>query len=217
MNGNVVFQLDVVSDTMTPGVEDLVRRQSPGRVSAAIAPAAAQCIKDNYQRQPPNKQGFPSTGFWADAVRATRWEILPDGVMVITDKIGVRQRYFGGVISAGKGISSKTGQPTKYIIASAASPESYGKLPSEISGLKFVRFGRGQDAPAALVALRATATEIAPKKKGKGFAPSAEQIGMVVLFWLKRSVNQKPNPDVLPTSEQMGQALGDALKLAFPE
>jgi hypothetical protein len=216
MTGNVVFQLDVVNDTMTPGVEEITRAQSPGRVSAAIAPAAAQCIKDNYQRQPPNKMGFPSTGFWADAVRATRWEILPDGVLVITDKLGVRQRYFGGIISAGKGISSATGQSTKYIIASVASPEAYGKLPSEISGLKFVRFGRGQDAPAALVAVRATATEISPKKRGQGFNPTAQQIGLVVLYWLKRSVTQKPNPNVLPTADEMGRVMGEALMTAFP-
>lgn len=203
---NVSLTISIVSDTATPAVRDIVSRSSPRRVSAAIGPAMKNLITANYLKLGKNKQGFPSTGFWADAVRATRLELEEDGPLIITDKIGVRLRLMGGTITAGQNASSATGAPTKYITI-AATAESYGRTAGTFDDLKFVRFGRGQDAPAALVRVQAN-------KKGE--KPSDTKTALTVLYWLKKSVNQSPNPNVLPSEAEFNAAIDNALQALLP-
>lgn len=203
---SIALQLSIVRDTASPALKQLEGKVTPRRIGAAIGPAVKNLITANYLTLGKNKQGFPSTGFWANATRATRLELQPDGPLVITDWQGVRQRYFGGTIRAGQGTSSATGQPTKYITI-AAIGEAYGKTAGMISDLKFVRFGRGADAPAALV-------RVSENKSGE--KPSDKQVTMTVFYWLKREVTQPANPDVLPSEAELNAAIDKSLNALIP-
>lgn len=188
------FALEIITrDNVTPTLGAVMRNVSPARVRARIGPAVANLMRRHYLTLPRNKMGGTSTNFWQQASDAVRWETDATGVLVITDKIGVRQRLLGGVI---RPVKAKN-------LAIPANALSYGKTPAEFASLKFVQFGRGQNAPKALVMQTAVATQITPKRgAGKGFKATASELGKVVMYWLVKEVNQQPNPNVIPTDEQ---------------
>lgn len=192
----------ILSDTATPAVNELIRNIAPAKLQARIGPALADLMRRNYLTLPPNKMGAPTTHFWQQAADAVRWERLPDGVMIITDKIGVRQRLLGGVIRP---------LPPRKNIAIPANALAYGKTPAEFATLKFVMFGRGQNAPKALVMAREDVTHIGQGKRKKFAAAALEKPGGVVMFWLKSEVTQSPNPKVIPSDEQFAERIEQAI------
>lgn len=214
---NLRTDIRVILDTASPAVRELVATIAPSRLQARVGPACADLMRRNYLTLPPNKMGGASTHFWQQAADAVRWVRDGDGITVITDKVGLRQRLLGGEIKPTGAISKVTGRPIKNI-AIAANALSYGKLPGEFTHLKFVQFGRGQNAPKALVMVAETATQIAPKGgKRQGYRATASEIGQVVMFWLKTSVHQAPNPKVIPTDEQFMATIEKAIAPLAPE
>src|SRR4051794_33667711 len=101
---NLAVKIEVIKDTARPAVQALLDKLTPQRLAAAIGPAVNNLVKSNYGKQLPNKHGWPSRGFWGEAIRHTDWAAVTDGVVVSTDKVGVQQRYLGGGIEAGVGI-----------------------------------------------------------------------------------------------------------------
>lgn len=190
-----------MEDTARPALRELRGRLAARAMAEAMGEPLLNLISGHFCALPANKRGFPSTAFWFDAALNTRLELTDDGVTIVTDKIGVRQRYFGGLIAAGVGTSSATGQPTNYLTI-AAVPEAYGKRAAELGELKFVRFGRGSEAHCALV-------RVDPKVAGrKGGAPTDRVIGQAVIYWLKQRVWQEANPFVIPRDEEFADTIG---------
>lgn len=186
-------KITTVTDTASPRLALLRLDLTLPKLQARVGPALEDEVRRNYLTLPSNKMGGQSTGFWLQCSDATRWSPASDGVYCVTEKVGARQRYEGGVI-----------RKQDKLLAIPANPLAYGKNPSEFPNLKYIQFGRGQDAPKALIMLGETSTQIAPKRGKKGgFKPVAANLGLIVMFWLKDSVDQGPNVNVLPTNERI--------------
>lgn len=163
----------------------------------------------NFEALPPNKR-FPSesTGFWKRAARATSFEAtgatsgLVGAVTVIVDQIGVEQRLKGGPIAAVN---------AKYLTIPARA-EAYGKSAREFSNLRFVAFASGAK---ALVETDHTTIAYGRGRKDGTRKVSGTTRGGMVMFWLKRSVNQQPNRGVIPSDVDMGRTAVEGLKRAF--
>jgi hypothetical protein len=204
LSRSLSVRIAITEDTARPALRELRARLATRAIAEAMGRPLRDLVSDHFCGLPANKQGFPSIGFWQDASEATRFELGDDGVTIVTDKIGVRQRYFGGLIAAGVGTSSATGQPTGYLTI-AAVPEAYGKRAAELGELKFVRFGRGSEAHCALV-------RVAPKVAArKGGAPTDKAIAQTVIYWLRQSVWQEGNPAVLPGDEEFADTIVQVL------
>ena len=168
--------------------------------------AAANLVKDHLfglDSTRPNALGGKRTHFYASAAKSvSNPKPTGAGVSFTINQIGLAQRWLGGTIRAGAGISSATGRATQYL-AIPARAESYGKAPSEFPDLRFVpRKGGG-------MLIQALQTAIKWTKKG---AEKAFETGGGVMFWLVKEVTQRPDPTVLPTEDAIEHAAASAME-----
>jgi hypothetical protein len=168
----------------------------PRPMLMAATGAVRKLLQGHFRdrQQTPNKLGGRRTNFWQDVYRSTQIGEVTDrqGVVVIGDA-RFAQKVYGGTITAGKGTSSKTGKPTKYL-SIPARREAYGLRPSQLEDklgteLRFVKGSRG----GALMV-----------KTGK-----KSQLGLV-MYWLTASVTQAPDPQALPPRDKIEQTAVDA-------
>jgi hypothetical protein len=130
--------------------------------------------------------------FWKSMLSGTRFGADDEGGYVSTPR-PVALRYFGGTVVPTN---------TTYLAIPARS-EAYGKTPKDFSDLRFVLFASGS---AALVqtALPTGAKTRGRKKdaQGRGSIDARAQ-GGGVFYWLVKSATINPDPDVLPTPEEI--------------
>jgi len=160
------------------------------RVKEGVGRAVVKEVRENFQSLPPNRD-FPSTGFWQRAADATAYEITTDGVRVVVDQIGVRQRLLGGPITPVHG---------KFLTIPAIAA-AYGHRAADFDNLKiahvdFHPFGPWYRGYSGLALVRADADDRKPSRI----------VPVSIYFWLVTSVNQEPNPDVLPWIGDMAWA-----------
>jgi hypothetical protein len=166
------------------------------------ARGAANLVRNhlfNLDQSGANQMGGVRTHFYSSAAKSiTEPEQIGEGNVAFSiTKVGLAQRWLGGTITAGKGISSSSGGPTKYLAIPARS-EAYGKTPAEFDDLTFVPTRAGH---AMLV--QALQTEMV-KGKGKDF--HTREVGGLVMFWLTTEVTQQPDPAVMPTEDDINEA-----------
>lgn len=170
---------------------------TPARVLSALRPAAINPVIGRagsnavvkhlraLNTARPNQLGGKRTNFYAGAARGTSYAVVSDTEVTVTvAQIGIRQRFFGGRIVPTGG--------RKFLTIPAAA-EAHGKRAREFSDLEVV-FGLG-GRPIGL----------ARKAQGK------RAFG-TILFRLVRSVTQRPDPTVLPTSADLGAAIAPAVQ-----
>lgn len=160
-------------------------------------------VVSHLRALPPNKQGFPSTGFYRTAADSvTQPDVAGNRVTLSITQIGMRQRYFGGDINPIAG---------KYLTEPAIA-QSYGTRAGEFEGanssLKFA-FVEDEDGfmrPALVAGQQgATLSGMKPKRR-KGVRKPQLGPGDVV-FWLLKHAHQEPDPGVLPTELELQQGL----------
>jgi hypothetical protein len=140
-----------------------------------------------------NALGGKRTNFYSAAAKSVEAPTVAGGrAQVLITKIGLAQRWLGGTIKAGAGISSKTGLATRYLAIPARS-EAYGRAPSEFNDLSFIPTRRG----GALVQALQTGVKFAKKGVKRG-----SEAGGLVMFWLVSQVTQRPDPSVIPSQEE---------------
>jgi hypothetical protein len=193
----------VSKDTATPWVKDFAARCEPERLKKIIARAGTNILKRHIESLPKNKQGWPTTNFWKDASRNTSGAVTSTGAIFTINKLGFRQRLQGGII---KPVNRRR-------LAFPARAEAYGKTPGEFDNL---RIGKGYDEKGkpGFGLVEAPRTEI--KRTKKGFRATVTRLGLRLFFYFARSVNQKPNPSVLPTDAAFLEALAYELDRALP-
>ncbi len=206
---SVAIEVSITKDEATPAIERVRLGLQPQRLGAIIGRSATNTIREHLfglNQSRPNALGGNRTNYYASAARATHFTCMGDVVIVSVSWIGMAQRYFGGVIRPGKGISSFSGKPTKFL-ARPARAEAYGKLPGEFNDLVMLW---GRNGPYALA--RAVSTAISYRKthtldmKAAGSSAITRAVGRgtqggEVMFWLKRIVIQEPDETVLPYPE----------------
>ncbi len=151
-----------------------------------------------------NKMGGERTHFYSNAAKSVQLPVKSGaGAGFVITWIGLAQRWLGGHIEAGEGTSSSTGGPTRYL-AIPARAEAYGKTPGEFNDLEFVPRKAGGG-----MLVQAMQTQITYGRKSKDGTYrdySTQTVGGLVMFWLVTSVDQQPDPDVMPAEDDMNEA-----------
>lgn len=128
---------------------------------------------------------LPGRSFYREAATSLERNSTAAEDQVRITKRGMSLQYYGGTVTAGKGRSSKTGKPTKYL--SIPANDSIREMPSYYPNLSFIKFDNN------LAAL------VKPLKDGN-FEP---------MFWLKKQVTIKPHKNILPKDEQYNRAANE--------
>lgn len=166
----------------TEAVRELERELSPAKLQHTYGPRCKELTRDHLKRLPRNKRGWPSTKFWERAARATTWEPRQNGaIAVVVSLVGVRQRYLGGHIAPVKADA----------LTIPISPLSYGKTVKDFPGSFLLRTKKG--------AYIVMATELGKGRRQQRRGVKNLRAALVFLFKLVDSVDQAPNPNVLPT------------------
>jgi hypothetical protein len=122
-----------ITDRATPELQKLMAKVKPDQLARIARQPLETLTRVHLVKNGPNKKGWPSTGFWAAAARQTTATASGGTVTIDIDKIGVRQRAFGGPI-----------YPVKAeALAYPISPVSYGHLPREFPNLKLISIPKG--------------------------------------------------------------------------
>lgn len=191
---SVTYRFEVV-DTISAEIQGLMDRAASAEVMSAMGASVAREIRGHLRGLPANRM-FPgqTTNFWKRASTVTNFQLEGDGVAVNVNQVGVRQRFHGGTIKPTKG---------KYLTIPARA-EAYGKSAREFNNLRFVRFASGA---AALVETDATKVKIGRRRKdGSHGVKNMGSTGGGIMYWLKTSVSQKADPNVLPSDELLAGA-----------
>lgn len=217
----------VLEDTATPALERVRGFLQSEQAQQVIGYAGRNVVREHLQDLEDTRSGAsggPATHYYGSARRSTSYYIVSDtAVEINVAQVGMRLHYYGGTVEAGKGISSATGKPTQYLTIPARS-EAYGKKASDFDDL-IVLWGR--NGPYALA--RAISTQIGIERSeageklwGKYYgakATSKGQQGGEVMFWLTKSATIKPDPSVMPDSEEFRDAittrLGSVIRRRF--
>lgn len=181
------------TDLATPALEAKLAQIQPDRLRAILAPGLTQFTQRHLLSNGTNAKGWPSTHFWADAARGTSWTASEGGFTISINKIGVRQRYFGGPI---RPVSARA-------LAIPINPVSYGHVPADFPGLFLLKCASG----AYLVQSNETVSDKTGRTIGKsgkgGNAGRRLKSNLTFLFKLSAGVQQDPDPSVIPSEDEL--------------
>jgi hypothetical protein len=182
-----------LKDKSVSELELLETSLRPAAVNAAVASGGRFYLRAWFYRldsERANKLGGRRTHFYGDAGRSTTYQIVTNGVVFGIAKQGIRQRLEGGTIVP-RGYSKITGRKLRNLTIPATA-EAYGKRASEFD-LEFAMVQDGGHVRPALV------------EKGETKA----------MYWLVPRVVQQKDPSVLPTNEQLREALLQEVRKAI--
>ena len=175
--------------------KELRRLQSacaPANLNPIVGRSAVNTFREHFfglNQSRPNKLGGRRTGFYAQAARSTSSVATETGAIVSVNKEGIRQRLNGGEIKPG---------PGRQWISIPAIASAHGKLAREFNDLRFVLIRSGGNALAALKRVTGHGRE---RIDSAGNVTGGGEILGAVVYWLKKSVTQKPDATVLPYDE----------------
>lgn len=171
-----------------------------------IAQAAGDVFRKHLKNRDhthPNKLGGRRSHFYWHAAEAVENEATTEGAKVSIDYLGLRQRWLGGDICP---VNAK-------MLAIPARSESYGVAPRDFPGdLIPIRFKSGA---VALVKDEQTHTVDSfggerMRSAAKGQRKSRKRGIGLVEYWLVDHVHQNPDPSVMPSVEQVLDAVTKA-------
>ena len=190
-----------LKDSITPELAKLRGEFSQDRVKLAAGGAVKRLLMDHFRdldSSRANQLGGKRTHFYASAARGVEYDAVSDGVEVWVHNVGIAQRYYGGII---KPVNAK------YLTIPARA-EAYGKRAGEFTDLE-VLYGR--NGPYALAQREQHEIQFGVKRrKGKKeyFVKSVgiSSIGGGIFYWLKKQVQQDPDPSVIPGDSIMAES-----------
>lgn len=185
----MVLSFKVLGDDATPALHTLAINATPERAAQAMTAPEYDLFERHFYGLGKNKQGWPSTGFWEDAADKT-FSVAEGGTCFVgTNKIGPRQRYYGGPIEP---------TPGKKAVTIPISPVSYGHTAGDFPGLFLLvtRNGAYLVQPNDLI----TSPTFRPAGGNQG---SRLKASLNFLFKLVPSVEQAGNENVLPTDDEI--------------
>jgi hypothetical protein len=197
----LAYKIDL-HDTATPAVAAIRTGLTPEKLSPVIGRSARNTIRTHLfgvDRMRPNALGGARTHFYASAARGPSVQVQGDVAVVSIASVGIRQRLLGGTIKPRAG---------KKFLTIPATAEAHGKRASEFDDLVVVYGAGGQPIALAHAAFRVTQQKISalPARLRVGVTKNVNSHGGIV-FWLRRSVTQQPDPSVLPTVDVISVGL----------
>lgn len=172
--------------------------------SSQLNPVVGRAVRNVYRshlfrldRERPNALGGERTNFYAQAARGTSFTVDPDGVTISIASIGIAQRFYGGVIRP---------KAAKWLTIPAA-PEAHGKTARQFD-LELV--WNSDRKPVALATKNTLSMSITRNAQGEVVK---RQTGNArkIMFWLRKSVTQNPDPTVLPPKDEVAAAAVTAI------
>jgi len=207
-----------VSNTAGPALKALGNVLRPQQLRPIVGRSARNAFVAHFRAKntrSPNRFGARRTNYYLGAARATSFQPVGDGVVISVAQIGIRLHYYGGTVRAGRGISSFSGKPTKFLTIPARA-EAHGKRASEFPDLIVLRRGDHQFGEPYALARKVTQSvkHVTTKRLGRTSREDYESATMVtsytggeILFWLKREVRVPADPDILPQPLDIGAAI----------
>lgn len=184
-----------VEDFATPAIEAKMAKVNARRIGAIVGRSLAEFWRNRLASLPANRRGWPSTGFWERAARSVTHQPTENGVLLVADHQGLRQRWHGGVIRA----------VTREFLTIPISPVSYGKTTKDFPNLFLLRTKKGAYLVQAGESVSEKSGRMVGLKKGGGNSARRMRAGLNFLFKLKKSVKQSGNPAVVPTPEEFSE------------
>ncbi len=200
------ISVSIENDTATPALKALDSVLSPrsnARLQQAVGRECVLLTQRHLGALGPNKNGWPSTGFYKGAARGTDFDVTETGVVIRVDNErapgGMRQRYHGGTISM-----------KDKLLAIPARAEFYGHSPTEFTNLRFFMFASGTK---TFVIGKGGVGKVnfqTGRERSVSGAGAREQA--MVAYWLKESVNQRDgDPDVMPSPQEYAETAKAAI------
>lgn len=201
------IEVDITKDEATPAVASMERALVMARVQRVVGTACTLLTKEHLNALPPNKMGWPSQGFYKGAARGTVWDRTPDGVVIKVDNEehpgAMKQRFHGGTIMA-----------KDHLLTIPARAEFYGHRATEFTNLRLVVFRSG--AMALVIGKGGTDMYSHSRNRESGVSGAGARSEAMVAYWLKESVTQKPDPDVMPTPEEYVATAKESVLRSLP-
>lgn len=180
-----------IDDGITPATRAMQNAFQPENLFPIIGRSAVNTVRDylfDQNASRANKLGGSRTNFYASAARATHFDEVDDGVLISINQVGIAQRYYGGTIEP----------VSKKFLTIPARAEAYGKRAGEFPNLVVLWSRNG---PYALAAGEQSSSTVSSGSGKNSRARTSRQNAVkpgIILFWLVKSVTQKPDPTVLP-------------------
>jgi hypothetical protein len=178
----------------------------PAGLNERLGRAAGDHIKGHFLRldnERANPMGGQRSHFYWEAAQTISSVATTDGAEVTINKLGLRQRWLGGTISA----------KNSHFLTIPARAESYGVPAREFpQKLRFIQFRSGT---AALVIDDQNEPTDSVDNAGnvsvkRGTRNKRKKTAGIVEYWLVPSVYQHPDASVLPTSGELSQVVAEA-------
>lgn len=185
-----------IKDTVRPALDRVNGALRPEQLNRVIGRAAVNVYRRHLfaiNRERPNQLGGRRTNFYSQAARGTSFTLAPDGVTVSIASAGIAQRYYGGTIRP---------KASKWLTI-PAHPAAHGKRAREFE-LQVV-FGEGGK-PIALATKTTKVKERVRNEKGRMVTRLAVRAFGEIMFWLRKSATQAPDPTVLPRTGEVVHA-----------
>lgn len=156
----------------------------------------------------------PNTDFYASAARGIETEADGEGALVRIPKLGFALRYYGGTVTAGKGISSKTGKPTRALaipdedVPVVGPPDGRHRMrPGEWPGLLAFLPTKSTKSTGVLVEGEEKDITRGKNKGGKRIVP---KVGGKLIYVLAESITFQGDESVLPSQGALFSAAAEA-------
>jgi hypothetical protein len=196
---SIAIQINA-TNTAGPASRRVMSVLKPSALNPVIGRSANNTVREHLfglNSSRPNKLGGRRTNFYGQAARATNFKVVSDTEVVVSiPKLGIAQRFFGGTIRP---------KAAKYLTI-PANPAAHGKRAREFSDLKFAIIpGKG---PALVLKSAIKVKRVKTKQTGRTRRDDFTSETLTtsggettVMFWLRRSITQQPDPTVLPYNE----------------
>ena len=200
--------IKVISDTASPALAELLAKYTPARAAARVGPPLQKLFMTHLAALGGNSRGWPSTRFYEKFARNVRWLPMANGVTIAIlpavvngRTVGLAQRVYGGTITP----------QTAKALAIPISPVSYGRVPSDFTGLFLLKTPKGAYLVQSGEQIFEQTGRTVGLRKGGGNAGRRIRASLIFLFKLVASVTQDPDPDVLPTQTEINETALAAL------
>lgn len=191
------------TDTISGPLREKIAAMQPARIAKVVGPRVNELTRGHLVANGTNQRGWPSTGFWEDAARATGWKDMGDGsVLISIAKIGVRQRYRGGAIVP---------KNVKFLTI-PIHPDAYGKTAKDFDNLILITTPKGAYLAQGSFESLGLTKDGRRTRRGRG-SPIKRQV-LTFLFKLSSGVDQVANPNVIPSPADYTRAALTALDQA---
>jgi hypothetical protein len=179
-------------------------------IHAAIRQGALETVRGHLREKYLPKDG-PRGDFWSDVIASSEASSDQTSATVTLNELGIGLRYYGGVVTPGKSISSYTGKVTRALaIPFAAVPVAGGRQirPGRAGILAFIRNRSQGDTVGFLVQGELKKITRGPNKGKDRVIPKT---GGELLYTLRTITRHKPDPNILPSDERLVESAKKAI------